>query len=224
MKKYSVLMLLFLFIVILGYTIVHSQENTTLVKKKIEYKIEKDTKLPFDELSGIWQVVPIESEKPEIYVLTQKLKYLDFSKYLSKTSYYDFTYRARFYITPSNKDDQAAGLIFRFRNSFKYYMVYADAKDDEIDLIRNNYGKKIIHKEKHPIDTDKWYTLAVQCTLETITVSLDDKVLFTLNDKTSTGGKIGLTVYKESKAYFKDILIDTEVVEIGEDLKAQETK
>lgn len=200
---------------IFSYVLLNAQENITLVKKKIEYKIEKDVKLPFEETTGVWQIIPMESEKPETYVLTQKLKYLDFTKYLSKDSYYDFIYSARIFLTASSKDDQAAGLIFRFRNAFRYYMVFIDAKDHEVDLIRHTYGKKIIHKEKIPIETDKWYTLGVQCELETITVSLNDKVLFSITDKTSTGGKLGLTTYKESKAYFKDISIDAEVVDKG---------
>lgn len=201
---------------IFSYMLLNAQENITLVKKKIEYKIEKDTKLPFEETTGVWQIIPMESEKPETYVLTQKLRYLDFTKYLSKDSYYDFTYSAQIFITASSKDDRAAGLVFRFRNAFRYYLVFIDAKDHEVDLIRHTYGKKIIHKEKTPIETDKWYTLSVQCDLETITVSLNNKVLFSITDKTSTGGKLGLTTYKESKAYFKDISIDAEVVDRGE--------
>jgi hypothetical protein len=200
-----------------------------LQKKIFEWKIDNESiQLPFKELSGVWKIENINLDNTK-FALSQKLKYLDFARYISNQSFYDFTFSARIYLKDDNnsvqsqpkkkmeKDDEdeesiAAGLIFRHRNNFKYYMVFIDATEDEIDLVKNDYGKKIIKKLKYSIETNKWYKLSVKCYLENITIYLDDKEIFSINDSTSTGGKVGFVTYKKTIAYFNDIKIDTEIV------------
>lgn len=212
----------------------YTQEKFQLQKKNYIWKIDAESiQLPFKDLSGIWKIEPISMDEHK-YALTQKLNYIDFPKLLSEQSFYDFTFSAKIYLkedknikkpnkkesSSSKKDKQyyeedesvAAGLIFRYRNNFKYYMIFIDATEDEIDLLKNNYGKKIIKKINYTIDTDKWYTLSIRCYLDEIAFFLDDKEMFRLNDSASTGGKIGLVTYKKTTAYFNDLILDTEVV------------
>ncbi len=226
MKKY--ILFLAISFILLNLNI-NSQETFNLTKKNFLWKIDSEnTQLPFKELSGIWKIEPVSFDENK-FALTQKLNYLDFARFLSIKSYYDFTFSANIYLksdlnkqdVKQNKKDKkdksddesiAAGLIFRHRNNFKYYMLFIDSTDNEIALIKNNYGKKIIKKIKTPINNNQWYTLTVKCYLDEIAVMLNNKEIFKINDSTSTGGKIGLTTYKKTVAFFNNIALDTEII------------
>ncbi len=192
----------------------YSQNDVRIEKKFFSWHIDKSMDFPFEELSGVWKIIQKEIKGENLYLLNQKLKYLDFPKLISKDSYYDFTLSTKLYISSEEKDDQAAGLIFRYRNSFKYYMLVADAKDKEIDLIKYDYSMKIIKKFKYTIEPDKWFTLSIKCNLDNLAASVDGKELFSIIDDTSTGGKLGLITYKKSIVYFKEINLETEVLNL----------
>lgn len=192
--------------------IIFSQNSVRLEKKIFTWHIDKSMEFPFDELSGVWKIVQKKFEGSNLYVLNQKLKYLDFPKLISKRSYYDFTLTAKLYISSEEKENQAAGLIFRYRNSFKYYMLIADAKDKEINLIRNNYSIKSIKKVNYTVEPDKWFTLSIKCNLDKLTAYINGQELFSVIDDTSTGGKLGLVTYKNSIIYFSNIDLETEVL------------
>lgn len=235
MKKLSLLLTA---LIIISFTLLdkksYTQEKFQLQKKNYIWNIDNESiQLPFKDLSGIWKIESISTNEYK-FALTQKLQYIDFTKLLSEKSFYDFTFTAKIYLkedenikklnkkeSASSKKDKeyyeedesiAAGLIFRYRNNFKYYMIFIDATENEIDLIRNNYGKKIIKKINYTIDNNKWYKLSIKCYLDEIVVSLDDKEMYRINDSASTGGKIGLVTYKRTTAYFNDLTLETEVV------------
>jgi len=204
------ILLLFIYLPCLSY----SQNDVRIEKKFFSWHVDKSMDFPFEELSGVWKIIQKEIKEENLYLLNQKLKYLDFPKLISKDSYYDFTLSAKLYISSEEKDDQAAGLIFRYRNSFKYYMLVADAKDKEIDLIKFDHSMKIIKKFKYAIEADKWFTLSIKCNLDNITALIDGKELFSVIDDTSTGGKLGLVTYKKSIVYFSDVNLEAEVLNI----------
>lgn len=166
-----------------------------------------------DALSGKWVITtPPKLDKP---FLSQKVKYADFPKALIKDhEYYDFEATTRIYVSSGSEDTQAGGLILRYRNLYSFYMLFLNAKDKRITLTRASLsGLKVVKRENRPFEPDKWYELKAICYLDKIKVLVDGEPIFEAEDKTSTGGKVGLVTAGTSEVYFDDLAVRSEEIE-----------
>lgn len=118
----------------------------------------------------------------------------------------------------SGKDDQAAGLVWRYRDENNYYIVRANALEDNVVLyiVKNGQrtdlplkGKGKTYGAKAPVSKTGWSTLAVAVKGNSFKVSLDGKELFEVEDKTFKGpGRIGLWTKSDSVMLFDDLAIE----------------
>ncbi len=118
----------------------------------------------------------------------------------------------------AGKDDQAAGLVWRYKDHNNYYIVRANALEDNVVLYivkdgkRNDLplkGKGKTYGEKVPVSKTEWSTLGMQVRGDLFTVLFNGKPLFEVEDKTfADAGRIGLWTKSDSVMLFDDLVIE----------------
>jgi hypothetical protein len=116
-------------------------------------------------------------------------------------------------------EDQAAGIVWRYSDNNNYYIVRANALENNVVLYKVKNGKRTdlpllgkgrTYGQKVEVPLGKWSSLKVAAKGPRFGVYLDDKMLFHVEDTTfSGGGKIGLWTKADSYALFDDLSIGT---------------
>jgi hypothetical protein len=118
----------------------------------------------------------------------------------------------------SGRVDQAAGLVWRYRDANNYYIVRANALEDNVVLYKVENGRRSPlgpigrsddYGVKHTVPAERWSTLAVAFAGSRFTVSFDGEKLFEVDDATFTGpGKVGVWTKADSVTYFDGFEIE----------------
>jgi hypothetical protein len=123
--------------------------------------------------------------------------------------------------TISGMVDQAAGLVWRYRDPNNYYIVRANALENNVVLYKVQNGERVslaprgavsnAYGVKHRVPKQTWTGLGVSFHSKVFTVSLDGEKLFDVEDSTFGGaGKTGLWTKADSVIYFNDFQIEPE--------------
>lgn len=118
----------------------------------------------------------------------------------------------------SGRVDQAAGLVWRFRDPNNYYVVRANALEDNVVLYKVENGKRIdlpvkgLGDDTYGVEADVpdtgWGTLRVTARGPLFEVYLGDRKLFEVEDATfQEAGKVGLWTKADSVTQFDDLAI-----------------
>lgn len=115
----------------------------------------------------------------------------------------------------SGEKDQAAGIVWRYRDPGNYYIVRANALEDNIVLYKVEQGKRssldIVGREggygvDGSVPLGQWQTLRIEFADDLFTVLLDGTELFQVSDRTfAEAGQIGLWTKADSVTLFDDI-------------------
>jgi hypothetical protein len=111
----------------------------------------------------------------------------------------------------SGKVDQAGGVAVRLSDAGNYYLVRANALEDNVHFYRVVRGRR---QELKGIDTrvtgGEWHTLSLRAQGSRFTVSFDGKELFTATDRTFGGeGRVALWTKADSITRFDELKIET---------------
>ncbi len=104
--------------------------------------------------------------------------------------------------------DQAAGLIWRWKDANNYYVARANALEDNISIYYVEDGvRNTLFYEDLPVDTpinqNVWRDLRVDFKDDSFKVSFEGKVIFTIKDKRIEGaGAVGLWIKQDSETLF----------------------
>ena len=119
----------------------------------------------------------------------------------------------------SGKEDQAGGLVFRFRDANNYYVVRANTLEDNVVLYKTVDGKRSSLSVKgrtfgYGVDAKvpkaKWSTLRVEFRGNLFTVSLNGKKVFDVEDDTfKDAGAVGVWTKADSVTLFDDFSFGT---------------
>ncbi len=118
----------------------------------------------------------------------------------------------------SGRVDQAAGLVWRYRDANNYYVVRANALEDNVVLYKMEHGKRSDLKPKGawffsygkdaPVPTQRWSTLRVTVRGQEFSVWLDGEHLFDVEDETFSGaGRVGLWTKADSVTAFDALTV-----------------
>jgi hypothetical protein len=121
----------------------------------------------------------------------------------------------------SGSVDQGAGLIWRYQDPKNYYIVRANALENNVVLYKVQNGERVAlapkgavsnaYGVKRRVPKQTWTALSVRFKGPVFTVSLDGETLFSVEDSTFTGfGKTGLWTKSDSVIYFDDFQIEQE--------------
>ncbi|MDQ3622851.1 MAG: DUF1080 domain-containing protein [Verrucomicrobiota bacterium] len=114
----------------------------------------------------------------------------------------------------SGEEDQAAGLVWRYRDNSNYYVVRANALEGNVVLYKTDGGKRssldIVGRKggygvKAPVQKGEWGTLRVEFSGNKFAVKLNGKQLFEVEDGTfGDAGKVGVWTKADSVTLFDD--------------------
>ena len=106
--------------------------------------------------------------------------------------------------------DQAGGIAVRVVDADNYYVVRANALEDNVRFYRVVKGRREqIDGVNTKVAGNEWHTLGLKAQDDRFTIEFDGKTLFTTSDKTFAGaGKIALWTKSDSVTRFDQIAID----------------
>jgi hypothetical protein len=109
----------------------------------------------------------------------------------------------------SGKVDQAGGIAVRLTTPDDYYVVRANALEDNVNFYRVVKGRRSqIKGVSTKVAGNQWHSLGLRAEGDRFTISFDSKPLFTAEDKTFTNsGKVALWTKADSVTHFDSITI-----------------
>jgi hypothetical protein len=119
----------------------------------------------------------------------------------------------------SGRVDQAAGLVWRYRDQDNYYIVRANALEDNVVLYKVENGKRTdlpvkregrTYGKKSEVPAKQWSTLRVVANGRLFEVYFNGTKLYDVEDATFTqAGKLGVWTKADSLTQFDDLTIVT---------------
>jgi Tfp pilus assembly protein FimT len=104
------------------------------------------------------------------------------------------------------REDQAGGLIWRFKDGDAYYIARANAIENNVSLYHVEKGRRITIKYvRAPVATNQWHTLRVEFSGKAINLIFDGKqYLGVENDQITGAGAVGVRTKADSVTAFDD--------------------
>ena len=117
----------------------------------------------------------------------------------------------------SGSEDRAAGIVWRAKDANNYYVVRANALEDNVVLYKTIDGKRspidIVGRSggygvKVPVPAGRWHTLRVEFEGRRFKVVFNGQRLFEVDDRTfSEAGQVGLWTKADSITVFDNVFV-----------------
>lgn len=197
----------------------------TAAVAQIRVTFDEANELPQGWQTGItgqgaarWDIIPDDSAQSGSKVLKQSGE-ATFS-WAAKTDEHIKDGFAEVKFKPiSGKEDQAGGLVFRFKDANNYYVVRGNALEGNVVLYKTVNGKRSSLRVKgrmfgYGVDTKvpsgRWSTLRVEFRNNLFTVYFNGKKLFQVEDETFTdAGAVGVWTKADSVTLFDNFSYGT---------------
>ncbi len=160
---------------------------------------------------GLWVVKKIEHAPSADNVVVQTR--LDTTDYrfplliLDNVSYKDLMVCVRFQAV-SGKTDQAGGLAFRYKDNNNYYVLRANALENNVRLYTViNGNRKQIAGKNTKVTRGEWHLLKVICKANKIQCFFDNVLVIETADGTFDSGSAGLWTKADSQTFFDDLVV-----------------
>jgi hypothetical protein len=105
------------------------------------------------------------------------------------------------------REDQAGGLVWRWKDGNNYYIARANALENNVSLYHTTAGRRIeIRYVDAPVAVNRWHTLRIEFSGPRIKVLFDGKQYIDLTDNHISGaGSIGVWTKADSVTAFDDL-------------------
>ena len=109
----------------------------------------------------------------------------------------------------SGEVDRASGLVFRLKDANNYYIVRANALEDNYRLYHVVNGNRVqFAGANFKVASGEWHELRVECVGNHITCYYDnEKKIDATDDTFKEAGKVGLWTKADSVTYFDDLRV-----------------
>ena len=106
----------------------------------------------------------------------------------------------------SGKEDQAGGVVWRWKDGENYYVARANALENNVSLYYTARGiRKTLKYVDAPVAAGQWHTLRVEFAGSKIAVSFDGKRTIDFTDDHNTGaGSVGVWTKADSVTAFSE--------------------
>jgi len=159
--------------------------------------------------SGTWEVRPDSDAPTEPNALCQTEEAQFPALALSDEEYTDLALTTSFKPI-SGEEDQAAGLIFRVQDEGNYYIVRANALEDNAAIFKYVNGRRSeIASEATDVEPGEWQELRVEATGNNIRALLGKKEVVEATDEEFTSGRVGLWTKADSVTCFDSVSTET---------------
>ena len=111
----------------------------------------------------------------------------------------------------SGREDQAGGVVWRWKDGDHYYVARANALENNVSLYYTERGsRRTIKYVDAPVARDTWHTLRVDFAGTRVSVALDGKQYIAVDDSHIAGsGAVGVWTKADSVTAFKDFAYGT---------------
>ncbi|WP_169702763.1 hypothetical protein [Candidatus Kuenenia stuttgartiensis] len=104
--------------------------------------------------------------------------------------------------------DQAAGLVFRYKDNQNYYVLSANALKNNVHLYKVSNGQqKLLGEKNMPVSSNEWHLLKVVYDGKKIRCFFENAMVIEVLDDTFSSGGIGLWTKSDSYVLFDDLVI-----------------
>ncbi len=109
----------------------------------------------------------------------------------------------------SGEEDQAAGIVYRYKDPQNYYVIRANSKEDNVALYRVKKGKrKLLDSKDVIVSPYTWHELRITFAKENYTALLDGELILGGKDSSfKDPGLIGLWTKSDSVMAFDDLRV-----------------
>ena len=106
----------------------------------------------------------------------------------------------------SGEEDQAGGVVWRWKDGNRYYVARANALENNVSLYYTEGGRRItLQYVDAPVPSKTWHTLRVDFSGQHIAVALNGKTYIEMDDDHIQGaGAVGLWTKADSVTAFDD--------------------
>ena len=106
----------------------------------------------------------------------------------------------------SGREDQAGGVVWRWKDGDNYYVARANALEDNVSLYHTTAGRRVTIKYVDaPVARDAWHTLRVEFSGKRIRVVFDGVTRIDVEDAHIAGaGSVGVWTKADSVTLFDD--------------------
>jgi hypothetical protein len=103
--------------------------------------------------------------------------------------------------------DRAGGLVIRYQDPDNYYVVRANALEDNVNFYRVKDGsRRQIEGASAKVPSGTWHTLSLGAKADRFEISFNGKTLFTATDRSFPApGRIGVWTKADSVTSFRDL-------------------
>ena len=110
----------------------------------------------------------------------------------------------------SGKQDQAGGLVWRWKDASNYYVARANALENNVSLYYTQGGRRnTIKYVDAPVARNEWHTLRVEFAGKRISVFLDGTRYIEVDDDRIRGpGAVGVWTKADSTTVFDDFVFE----------------
>ena len=170
---------------------------------------------------GVWKVVKDETSPSKPNALAQTD--MDNTDYRFPVCVYDSVSARNVYVCVRFKPvkgevDASAGIVWRYRDKDNYYVVRANALEDNVVLYKVENGRRTdlalvgkgrTYGAKEKVPSGDWGTLRVVASGNHFDAYHNGRKLFEVEDETFTkAGKVGLWTKADSYTLFDDLIIN----------------
>ncbi len=159
------------------------------------------------KISGQWAVEELDGGPSGKRVLIQRATKNEFNVIVAASgSYTDLDVSMKFKPI-SGREDASGGIVFRF-NDGKYYVVRANALEDNLRLYYYDRGRRPLASARVKAPAlGQWHTVRVVAVGEHIQAWLDGTRYLDHRDARSAAGRVGLWTKADSVTAFDDLTI-----------------
>ncbi|MBZ5624783.1 MAG: hypothetical protein LAQ69_39695 [Acidobacteriia bacterium] len=108
------------------------------------------------------------------------------------------------------RESQGGGLVWRYRDENNYYLVRANARENNVSVykVENGRPSQVLAGVKHDIPINGWSILKVSARGNRFQVYVDHRRILQGEDNTFSGsGSVGLWTVADSVTYFDDFRV-----------------
>lgn len=158
--------------------------------------------------AGNW-AVRTESDAPSSPDALCQTGYADYPALsLSDKVYSDVTVTTHFKPVSGNSD-RAAGIIFRIQDKDNYYILRANALEDNVNIYKYvGGGRRAVQESSAKVPSGTWQELRVEVNGNHIRGFLNGKLVVETTDNTFKAGKIGLWTKADSVTCFDNVQVN----------------
>jgi hypothetical protein len=111
----------------------------------------------------------------------------------------------------SGNEDQVAGIIFRVQDKNNYYILRANALEDNVNFYIYASGKRSLLKEKSvKVPSQEWHELRVIVAGNHFQGLLDGKLVVEVSDDSYKAGRVGLWTKADSITCFDNVEVTSD--------------